>query len=249
MTDYTVKGPNTATDLKKLDEEREKSTDEKKNERNPWILKEEPKNPQIIREIIGRVMEVNTINLFGNFAYEFGGEIFHQQIGGPTGTQAATIAALIAMEETLEEMEEEAKNSNPAVHNIGDLVYVDDGRGWWFLFRPGTRYEDGKFVIKTDPSILQEDSQITLGELTRREILRCLNDKNKNIKFTAEKPSDYKDDNMRIPTLDFKIGINEDNDEYTMMFYEKPMSSKYVTPADSAMGRVQRNQIVANDIT
>ena len=88
----------------------------------------------------------------------------------------------------------------------------------------GTRYEDGRFVIKTDPSILQEDSRITLGELTRREILKCLNDKNKNIKFTAEKPDDYKDDNMNIPTLDFKIGINEDNDEYIMMFYEKPMS-------------------------
>ena len=113
-------------------------------------------------------MEVNTINLFGNFAYEFGGDIFHQQIGGPTGTQAATIAAMIAMEETLEEMEEEANKSKPAVHNIGNMVYVDDGRGWWSLFRPGTRYEDVRFVIKTDPSILQEDSQITLCKLTRR---------------------------------------------------------------------------------
>merc|ERR1711954_433553 len=93
----------------------------------------------------------------------------------------------IAMEETLEEMEEEAKNSKPAVHNIGDLVYVDGRRGWWFLFRPRTRYEDGKFVIKTDPSILQEDSRITLGELTRREILKCLNDKNKNIRYRERK--------------------------------------------------------------
>merc|ERR1711954_64866 len=33
------------------------------------------------------------------------------------------------------------------------------------------------------------------------------------------------------------------------MFYEKPMASKYFTPADSAIGRVQKNQIVANDIT
>merc|ERR1711954_389773 len=97
--------------------------------------------------------------------------------------------------------------------------------------------------------IQQEDSRTTLGELTRREILKCLNDKNKNIKFTAENPNDYKDDNRNIPTLDFKIGINEDNDEYIMMFYEKPMASKYVTPAYSAMGRVQRNQIVANNIT
>ena len=33
-----------------------------------------------------------------------------------------------------------------------------------------------------------------------------------------------------------------------MMYYEKPISSKHFTPADSAMGRVQRDQIVANDI-
>merc|ERR1712081_102909 len=83
----------------------------------------------------------------------------------------------------------------------------------------------------------------------RREILKCLNDKNKNITFTVEKPDDYKEDNGNIPTLDFKIGINDDNTEYIMMFYEKPMASKYFTPADSAIGRVQRNQIVANDIT
>ena len=45
MTHPTVKGPHTASELKKLDEE---STDKKKNDRNPWLLKEEPKNPQII---------------------------------------------------------------------------------------------------------------------------------------------------------------------------------------------------------
>ena len=72
---------------------------------------------------------MNTINLFGNFAYEFKGDIYHQQIGGPTGTQSATIAALISMEETLEEMEEQAEKSKPKVHNIGDRFYVDDGRG------------------------------------------------------------------------------------------------------------------------
>merc|ERR1711954_616812 len=146
-------------------------------------------------------------------------------------------------------MEKEANQSKPVVHNIGDKVYVDDGRGWWFLFRPGTRYEDGRFVIKTDESSLLEDSEITLGEVTRREILKCLNDKNKNITFTVEKPDDYKVDNGNIPTLDFKIGINDDNTEYIMMFYEKPMASKYFTPADSAIGRVQRNQIVAYNIT
>ena len=60
MSHPTVNGPHTALELKKLDEE---STDKKKNGRNPWILTEEPKDPQIIPEI------------FGNFAYESGGNI------------------------------------------------------------------------------------------------------------------------------------------------------------------------------
>ena len=156
---------------------------------------------------------------------------------------------MIPMEETLEETEEDANNSKPAVHNIGDRVYVDDGRGCWFLFRPGTRYANRRYILNTNQSSLQEDSKITLGELIRREILICLNNKNKNIKFTAEKPDEHLEDNRYIPTLDFKIGINNDNDKYIMMFYVKPMSSKYFTPADSAIGRVQRNHIVANDIT
>ena len=76
-----------------------------------------------------------------------------------------------------------------------------------------------------------------------------MNAKNKHIQFTTEKPADYSNDNCNTPTPDFKVGISEENDEYILMFYEKPMASKSVTPADSAMGRTQRDQIVANDVT
>ena len=65
----------------------------------------------------------------------------------------------------------------------------------------------------------------------------------------TEKPDDYIEDNGNIPTLDFKIGIHDENNEHVMMFYKKPMASKSFTPADSAMGRVQRNQIVENEVT
>merc|ERR1712081_132706 len=84
---------------------------------------------------------------------------------------------------------------------------------------------------------------------TRREILKCMNSKNEHIQFTAEKPSDFENDDYNIPTLDFKIVINEECDEYILRFFEKPMASKYFTPADSAMAKQQRDQIVANDVT
>ena len=101
-------------------------------------------------------MEINTINLFGNFVYKFGGELFQQSIGGPTGTQAAIIAAMVVIEETLEDVEEDADRDGSPVHNIRDKVYVDDIHGWWFVFRPGTRYENGKFIIRSDPETLED---------------------------------------------------------------------------------------------
>ena len=55
---------------------------------------------------------------------------------------------------------------------------------------------------------MEDDSKITLGELTWRDILKCMNSKNVHIQFTAEKPSDFVYDDYNIPNLDFKIGIN-----------------------------------------
>ena len=79
---------------------------------------------------------------------------------------------MVAMEETLDEVEEDADKDWSRVHNIGDIVYVDDIRGWWFIFRQGTRYKNGKSIVRSDPEALEEDSKITLGELTHKEILK-----------------------------------------------------------------------------
>ena len=43
MTHHTVKGPHTARELKKLDEE---STDKKKNYRNPWTNQKTPRSSE-----------------------------------------------------------------------------------------------------------------------------------------------------------------------------------------------------------
>ena len=89
------------------------------------------------------------------------------------------------------------------------------------MTRPGTGYEKGRFVLKNDDSTLEEDSKITLGDLTQIEVIKSLNAKNQHIQFTAKKPDDYLEDNSNIPLLDFKIGISVKNGEYILMFYEK----------------------------
>ena len=136
-------------------------------------------------------------------------------------------------------MEEEADKPDSAVHNIRDKVYIDGRRGWWFLFTPARRYENGKFNLRTDEASIAKDSKITLMELTRGEILKSLSNKIEHTQFTAEKQDDYPDDNGPVPTLDCKVCINEEDNEFILRFYKKPMASISFTPVDSAMGRLQ----------
>ena len=48
---------------------------------------------------------------------------------------------MIAMEESIDEIERDVDRSNIKVPNIGARVYMEYIKGWQFLFRLGTRYE------------------------------------------------------------------------------------------------------------
>ena len=64
----------------------------------PWIFRDnEPTHPDTIRMIVGRVLEVNLIKIFGNFCYSFGGKIYHQHTGGPTGTNMKLVGQVAHM--------------------------------------------------------------------------------------------------------------------------------------------------------
>ena len=93
---------------------------------------------------MGRVMEVNTVNLFGNFAYKFKGEIYHQQIGGPKGTQSATLAALIAMEKHWKKWKNRQRNPDPKyTTSVTESMWMMEEDGGSFSGQvPGTRMDN-----------------------------------------------------------------------------------------------------------
>ena len=53
-------------------------------------------------------MDMSNSKVFSDFPFEFRGKIYHQQIDNPTKTQAVKIEVMVAMEVTLEEVEEDA---------------------------------------------------------------------------------------------------------------------------------------------
>ena len=92
MHSNLVKGPHRMKD--QSDKERQ------------WITKVTPTNKDIIREIVGTVVSIGLQTCFANFAYEFGGEFFHQLIGGPIGARVTMAASQLVMEAILEDYKE-----------------------------------------------------------------------------------------------------------------------------------------------
>ena len=54
--------------------------------------------------------------------------------------------------------------------------------------------------------------------------------------------------NVITLTLTLKLAPLKETYECNLMFYERPMASNSFIPGESAMGKVQRNQTVANDV-
>ena len=91
-----------------------------------------------------------------------------------------------------------------------------------------------------------EIAGLTPEDVTFREVLAALKSVSSHLDFTTERPDDFAD--HWVPTLDFKIGQDHENNRYTHNFYEKPMNSKWVLPAISSMDPSTKRQILANDL-
>ena len=69
-----------------------------------WLMKIIPTSPDIVREIVGCVIEVGIKIVFGNFVYNFGGKFFLQAGGGPIGSRITMAAAQLVVEALLEKL-------------------------------------------------------------------------------------------------------------------------------------------------
>merc|ERR1712020_661546 len=79
----------------------------------------------------------------------------------------------------------------------------------------------------------EEDSNLTLTEVTKRCLSASLNGIKNFLKFTMETGEDEGFDGW-LPTLDTSLRVNEAN-KVEYKFYEKPTSSNRCLPASSAM--------------
>ena len=94
--------------------------------------------------------------------------------------------------------------------------YVDDITVILAIIRPGTRYIEGKLEICENE--VESEQQKNDDERTMLVIKDIADSIDENIVVTYDVPSRYKDE--KVPILDIKAGIKEDN-KVEYVFYKK----------------------------
>ena len=80
--------------------------------------------------------------------------------------------------------------------------------------------------------------------MTQVECLAIPNGRTSYLRFTMEHFAEFEDE--FLPTLVFKLGL--DNGQMVFKFYERPMKSEWVTPADSATSLNNKMNWTSNDM-
>ena len=83
-------------------------------------------------------------------------------------------------------------------------------------------------------------------EFMARLCVKAMNHINKDITFTTEVTSEFK--NKKLPTLDMNLMMKSDY-KITHTYFEKEMKSQVLIEKDSAMTQRQKYSILANELT
>ena len=120
-------------------------------------------------------------------------------------------------------------------------LYIDDDNLVFFILPLGARWnrEQKKMVIEDDK--IEEDRTESGDRRTMREMVQMACSVCPILQFTEDCPG--KHDDQKMPLLDLKVWVEKEEEEQKILFkyYRKPMASRLLMMARSAMpSRVKR---------
>ena len=189
----------------------EAMTSRKGRVEDQWVFKTEHISKDQLMEIVGRVAEIATRVVFGNFTYNFGGKIYLQLEGGPIGARLTMACARLVMQDWGEKYQNILEESG--ILTTLFKIYVDDVRQVSTVLPLGMRFRVETGKIEYCEKAEEEDKSKQLeGESSSARMARILGPAmdsiNPDLVFTTELAEDFKDE--RLPTLDFKMWLEED---------------------------------------
>ena len=115
-------------------------------------------------------------------------------------------------------------------------VYVDDGRQVTSILRKGMRFcqEEGKFVWREEAEKedrMKEEQGESKEAFMARLCLPAMNGINPDLTFTVETAEEFRGN--KLPTLDFKLWVEEEDLTWNHTYFEKEMRTQLLIPERS----------------
>ena len=195
------------------------------------------------RSILATVVEIGVRAIFRTHAYKFGGNLYHQQGGGPIGLRATGAIARVVMgvwdQQLLKLLKDNGMYPELAVR------YIDDIRLVLKSVKPGWRWHEGQLEYKDEWRDQDQEEGTSSMARTSRAIKEMMNQIFQELNFTVETAEDFACESL--PTLDTRIWMTKDGKiEYA--FFEKPMSSHKVMEKQSAIGEKSKVASLSQDL-
>ena len=192
-----------------------------------WICKEYNYNEKNKREMLARLIQLETIALMSSSCYSFGGDIFLQQDGAGIGERGSACVAKTVM--SVWDKWWAQKQTEGGLISPLFIRYVDDVRVYIFPLNSGWYWRNDEWTY--DPGIEDPRSQ---EEKTIQELKKSFNSVLDSILLTTETEKDFQ--NSFLPTLDFQTHVRDDN-EIEFKYFSKPMASGLVIQRGSALSK------------
>ena len=210
-----------------------------KVEKWSWRGKREPTMMQKKR-MIASMMQVMVGAIMRNHHYQFDGKLYLQQTGGPIGLKLSGVLARLVMLKFDRVYLEKLKRLG--IDPVMYQRYIDDLNMALSCIPPGLRFCNNKLVL--EPELVESDKTISDDVRTARMMKDIANTVMPSM-IVMEEDSPSLHTNGRLPVLDMEFWV-EDNLIFHQ-FYKKPMATRKVTMARSALAASQKRNILVEE--
>ena len=194
------------------------------------------------RKMLALAVSYGVYTTLSSHTYCVGDKKYLQMSGGPIGLEltGAVSRAYMMRWDTLYLQ----KVKKAGISMLLYERYIDDSNQSAVVPSPGATYDTDrkKVVIDTDIALEDEDKEARLA----RVLKEIANDVIPEIKMVEDYPS--KNDDDKMPVLDMKIWMTEDESLIMHEHYEKPMSSKKVMHAESAISASCKQSVHTQEV-
>ena len=198
----------------------------KKNDKG-WTVARKPGVRQQ-KKLLALVISAGVRMVMANHTYKVGDTIYHQSAGGAIGSELTGSVSRPFMIRWDRMYLEKVRKAGIVIKMYER--YIDDSNQLAIVPPPGSRYDVDRKKVVTDPTnMMEEENEDDRLARILKDIADTVED---GIVMTEDTPS--KNPDGKLPILDMKVWM-DDASRVVYQHYEKPMTSRKVLDAQSAL--------------